>query len=75
VRRTDPRLQNNSGPTHGALGIPNFRGAQIYAMRADGSGLRQLTAARGRFTDAEGFQATELPGQLAYSSLTPRALR
>jgi hypothetical protein len=41
-------------------------GNQIFAMRPDGSGLRQLTATRGFTTDADGAVAVELPGPFAY---------
>jgi len=59
------------------LHMPTRRGApsQIYAMRPDGSGLRALTSARGLFSDAQGFDATELPGPFAYSSSSARSLR
>ena len=56
------------------FGVSGFRGSQIYAMRPNGTGLRQLTATRGRFSD-NGFDAIELPGQLAYSSSSTRPLR
>jgi hypothetical protein len=57
------------------LAPADFVGAQIYAMRPDGSGLRPLTQTRGLFTDQQGFSATELPGPLAYSSSSARSLR
>ena len=41
-------------------------GVQIFAIRPDGSGLRQLTKLRGLFTDADGAVHDELPGPLFY---------
>ncbi len=38
-------------------------------MRPDGSGLRQLTAARGRTIGADGTLRVELPGPFAYSTV------
>jgi hypothetical protein len=43
-------------------------GAQIFAMRPDGSGLRQLTNARGMTTDANGTVHVEIAGPFAYPS-------
>jgi hypothetical protein len=42
-------------------------GDQLFAMRPDGTGLRQLTAARGMTTDPDGTVHVELPGPVAYS--------
>jgi len=47
----------------------NPYGGQVFAMRPDGSGLRQLTAARGFATDADGTVRVELPGPIAYSAI------
>ena len=44
----------------------NPYGEQIYAMRPDGSGLRQLTSARGMTTDPDGTLHVELAGPFAY---------
>ena len=44
----------------------NPYGEQIYAMRPDGSGLRQLTSARGMTTDPDGILHVELAGPFAY---------
>jgi hypothetical protein len=41
-------------------------GDQIFAMRADGTGLRQLTMARGMTTDPDGTVHVELAGPFAY---------
>src|SRR5262249_12956577 len=43
-------------------------GEQLFAMRPDGTGLRQLTNARGTTTDPDGTIHVELPGPTAYSS-------
>jgi hypothetical protein len=43
----------------------NPNGGQLFAMRDDGSGLRQLTATRGMTTDADGTVHVELPGPWA----------
>jgi hypothetical protein len=40
----------------------NPYGDQIFTMRPDGSGLRQLTTARGITTEADGTVSVELPG-------------
>jgi hypothetical protein len=40
----------------------NSYGGQIFTMRPDGTGLRQLTATRGLTTDADGTVTVELPG-------------
>lgn len=45
--------------------------SQIFSVRPDGSGLRQLTTLRGTFTDAEGFFHAELPGPAAYGPYAP----
>jgi hypothetical protein len=44
----------------------NPYGAQVFAMRPDGTRLRQLTATRGRVEEA-GAVSVELPGPIAYS--------
>jgi hypothetical protein len=46
----------------------NPYGEQVFAMRPDGSRLRQLTATRGFTTDADGAVTVELPGVFAYSA-------
>jgi len=49
------------------LGANPF-GEQLFAMRPDGTGLRQLTNARGMTTDPDGTVHVELPGPFAYTS-------
>jgi hypothetical protein len=41
---------------------------QAFAMRPDGSGLRQLTDAAGFTTNPDGSIRVELPGPFAYST-------
>jgi len=41
---------------------------QIFAVRPDGSGLRQLTAARGCVVEPDGSVTVELPGPFGYSA-------
>jgi hypothetical protein len=41
---------------------------QMFAMRPDGSGLRQLTDAAGFTTNPDGSIRVELPGPFAYSA-------
>jgi len=48
------------------LGGANPDSEQIFAMRPDGSGLRQLTAARGLVAAADGSIDAELPGPWSY---------
>jgi hypothetical protein len=43
-------------------------GDQLFAMRPDGLGLRQLTDAAGFTTDPDGSIRVQLPGPLAYSA-------
>jgi len=49
------------------LGI-NPNGSQVFAMRPDGSGLRQLTDTRGLVTEGDGTVVAELPGPVEYSA-------
>lgn len=44
----------------------NPNGGQLFAMRPDGTGLRQLTAVRGLVRQADGSAAVELPGPYVY---------
>ena len=44
-------------------------GGQVFTMRPDGTGLRQLSATRGMVREAGGVVSVELPGPVAYSSL------
>jgi hypothetical protein len=46
----------------------NPQGGQIFAVRPDGSDLRQLTTARGLVTEADGTVSGELPGPAVFSS-------
>jgi hypothetical protein len=46
----------------------NPRGAQIFAMRPDGSGFRQLTEASGFVTETDGSLSVQLAGPFAYSA-------
>ena len=45
----------------------NPYGNQLFAMRPDGSGLRQVTATRGMTTGPDGTVHVEIPGPFAYS--------
>jgi hypothetical protein len=47
-------------------------GDQLFAMRPDGTGLRQLTNARGMTTDPDGTVHVELPGPVGYYSGSER---
>jgi hypothetical protein len=44
----------------------NPDGGQLFAVRSDGTGLRQLTQTRGVMTEAGGTVTVELPGTWAY---------
>jgi hypothetical protein len=46
----------------------NPSGYQLFAMRPDGDGLRQLTDASGFTTNPDGSLRVELPGPFAYSA-------
>ena len=46
----------------------NPYGGQLFAIRPDGSGLRQLTHARGFVTEPDGTVAVQLPGPYGYSA-------
>jgi hypothetical protein len=52
------------------LGANPF-GQQLFAMRPDGTGLRQLTNARGIRSDPDGTMRVEMPGPVAYPSRAP----
>jgi hypothetical protein len=43
-------------------------GGQVFSVRPDGTGLRQLTAMRGLVREADGTVSVELPGPVAYSA-------
>jgi hypothetical protein len=47
-------------------------GEQIFAMRPDGTGMRQLTRTQGRTIDPDGTIHVELPGPFAYTSRDTR---
>src|SRR5207249_785208 len=47
----------------------NIDGGQIFAMRPDGSGLRQLTHAHGKFKEEDGTLVVELPGPFRSATL------
>jgi hypothetical protein len=49
----------------------NPLGSQVFAMRPDGSDLRQLTDARGLVKEADGTFLGELPGPFAYGPYAP----
>jgi hypothetical protein len=49
----------------------NPNGDQIFAVRPDGSGLRQLTSLRGVRDLADGSQLVELPGPASYTAPVP----
>ena len=49
----------------------NPYGSQIFAMRPDGTGLRQLTNARGMTTDPDGTVHVEIAGPFAYPNSRP----
>ena len=44
-------------------------GQQVFAIRPDGSGFRQVTNYRGATTDSDGAVSVELPGPVAYQAL------
>jgi hypothetical protein len=44
----------------------NPDGGQLFAVRSDGTGLRQLTQTRGVVAEADGTATVELPGTWAY---------
>ena len=47
----------------------NPYGDQMFAIRVDGTHLRQLTHARGLVTEPDGTVSTENIGPLAYSAI------
>ena len=49
----------------------NPDGDQVFAMNPDGSGLQQLTDARGLFKQPDGTVVGELPGLVAYGPYLP----
>ena len=56
-------FQSSCDPLHA-----NPYGEQVYAMRPDGSGLRQLTDAGGFTENPDGSIEVQLPGPFAYSA-------
>jgi hypothetical protein len=48
----------------------NLVGAQIFAMRPDGSGLHQVTHYRGLQTASDGTVSVELPGPIGFSGFS-----
>jgi hypothetical protein len=66
---------NAQDPRSGTLVFPstcdpfgtNPNGEQIFALRPDGSGFRQLTHTRGLLRSPSGTVETELPGPASYS--------
>jgi hypothetical protein len=53
------------------LGFTNPNGGQIFAIRPDGSGLRQLTDAKGLVHEAQGVYSGDIPGPWAYGPYAP----
>ena len=45
--------------------------ADIFVMRADGSGLRQLTRTRGMVLEPDGGVLVEAPGPIGYAAEHP----
>jgi hypothetical protein len=62
-----PRQQRGGRAVPPRFGGNPF-GNQLFAMRLDGRGLRQLTATSGMTTDPDGTVHVELPGPVVYSS-------
>jgi hypothetical protein len=50
----------------------NPNGSEVFAVRPDGTGLRQLTHTRGMVTTPDGTVTVELPGPSASPLLAPR---
>jgi len=50
-------------------GVPFGTVDQIFAIRPDGSGLRQLTDAAGFTVNPDGSIRVEIPGPFAYSTV------
>jgi len=46
----------------------NVYGGQLFAMRPDGSGLRQLTDAPAAVANSDGSTTVELPGPFAHAA-------
>ncbi len=61
----DPLGTNRAGYVHDSLYDAVY---QLFAMRPDGSGLRQLTDAAGFTSNPDGSIRVELPGPFAYSA-------
>ena len=46
-------------------------GTQLFVMRADGTGLRQITRTRGRALEPDGSVSVEAPGPIGYAAEHP----
>ena len=53
------------------LGLNQNNGGQIFAVRPDGRGLRQLTDARGLVMEGTGTISGDLPGPWSYGPYLP----
>jgi hypothetical protein len=53
----------------------NPDGGQLFAMRADGTSLRQLTHVRGAVTEADGTVDVELLGPWTHAAVVKRVRR
>ena len=63
----DPRRRTLVFMSSCSSGTARPYGAQIYAMRDDGSAMRQLTDVEGAVVESDGTLRVELPGPVAYA--------